>query len=164
MGLTCSVGGARDTFGGALAAEVAGLLDCSFGAEGEWEGPAPRGYGTLGEGPWAALQARAAAELGAAEVPNLLAMGFEGRGVYLPAHVCAVSLPLSAGGPLRCASLPGLRAELEALADRWGLPVDDDALDERMRGADDPAVLAYARLAMAANEAVRRGCPLWLLG
>lgn len=173
MGLTCKVGGARDTFGGDLAAEVAGLLDSAFGDEGDWEGFAPRDYGTMVADSLTLLQARAAAELGASEVPNLLAMGPEGRGVYLPAHVRAVSLPLSAGGPLRCASLPGLRTELAALAEHWDLPIDDEPLADLLRVsldgpdgfvADDPEVMAYARLALAANEAVRRDCPLWLVG
>ena len=30
--------------------------------------------------------------------------------------------------------------------------------------ADSPEVLAFARLALAANEAVRRDCPLWVVG
>ena len=65
-------------------------------------------------------------ELGAYELPNLLAMNAEGGGVYLPAHVQPVSLPLSAGKGLRCASLPGLRRELVALAERWDLPQEDE--------------------------------------
>ena len=63
MGLTCKVGGARDTFGGDLAAEVAGLLDSAFGDEGDWEGFAPRDYGTMVADSLTLLQARAAAEL-----------------------------------------------------------------------------------------------------
>ena len=30
--------------------------------------------------------------------------------------------------------------------------------------ADAPEILTFARLALAANEATRRDCPLWLLG
>ena len=30
--------------------------------------------------------------------------------------------------------------------------------------ADLPEVLTFARLMLAANEAVRRDCPLWLVG
>ena len=111
--------------------------------------------------------------LGADAVPNLLALGEDGRGVYLPAHVRAVSLPLSAGRALRCASLPGLRRELAELAERWDLPLDDEGLKDLLRVhrdpddgwvADAPEILAFARLALAANEAVRRDCPLWLVG
>jgi len=106
-------------------------------------------------------------------VPNLLALGEEGRGVYLPTHVRAVSLPLSAGSTLRCASLPGLRDELAELAGHWDLPLDDVALKALLRVecdpddgfvADSPEILAFARLALAANEAVRRDCPLWVVG
>lgn len=173
MGVTCSVGGARGMFDGPFANEVAGLLDQAFGAEGDWEGSEPRRFGELAGSSWADFQDRAADELGVESLPNLLGLGLEGRGVYLPAHVCAVSLPLSAGGPLRCASLPGLRAELAELADRWGLPLDDAGLQAILQGdqdpdgvavADAPEVLAFARLALAANEAVRRDCPLWLVG
>lgn len=173
MGLICTVGGARGTFDDGSADEIAGVLDHAFGAEGDWEGVAPRHFGELiGQG-WRELQDRAAEALGADAVPNLRALGEEGRGVYLPAHVRAVTLPLSAGGPLRCASLPGLRDELAELAGRWDLPLDDPALLailEVHRDPDDgwvadaPEVLTFARLALAANEAVRRDCPLWLVG
>jgi hypothetical protein len=173
MGLTCTVGGARGTFEDRFADEVAGLLDSAFGAEGDWEGTAPRQFGELAATSWGEFQQRAVDELGADAVSNLLALGEEGRGVYLPAHVQAVSLPLSAGGPLRCASLPGLRRELADLAERWDLPLDDDGLRDILRigqdpddglVADLPEVLTFARLALAANEAVRRDCPLWLVG
>lgn len=171
MGLNCTVGGARGMFEGRFANEVAGVLDQAFGAEGDWEGTAPRQFGALEGTTWAELQARAAEELGADEIPNLLALGAEGRGVYLPANVRAVTLPLSAG-PLRCASLPGLRRELSALAERWDLPVEDEGLEAILQVgsdpddgfvADAPEVLSFARLALAANEAARRDCPLWLV-
>jgi hypothetical protein len=106
-------------------------------------------------------------------IPNLTALGEDGRGVYLPAHVQTASFPLSVGGPLKCASLPGLRNELFELAQRWELPLDDHGLEELLRVAHDPddgcvadapEILTYARLALAANEAVRRDCPLWLVG
>ena len=171
--MSFTVGGAKGTFDERFAVEVAGILDQAFGAEGDWEGVAPRQFGELIEGGWAELQARAVAELGEGSLPNLLALGSEGRGVYLPAHVRTVSLPLSAGGPLRCASLPGLRSELAELAGRWELPLVDEGLSSLLRGgldpedgsvADAPEVLAFARLALAANEATRRDCPLWLMG
>jgi hypothetical protein len=173
MGLTFTVGGTRGTFEDRFASEVAGLLDHAFGAEGDWEGTPPQHFGEcLGTG-WADLQRRAAEELGAEFVPNLLGLGDAGRGVYLPANVRAVALPLSRGEALRCASLPGLRHELFELAERWGLPLDDSGLmdilgahaDSEDGGvADAPEILAFARLALAANEAVRKDCPLWLVG
>jgi hypothetical protein len=173
MGLSFTVGGTRGTFDEPFANEVAGLLDNAFGAEGDWEGSPPLHFGELIGSGWSDLQNRAVEVLGPDAVPNLLALGDEGRGVYLPAHVRAVSLPLSAGSTLRCASLPGLRAELAELATAWDLPVDDDGLRELLQMhcdpddgwvADAPEVLAYARLALAANEAVRRDCPLWVVG
>jgi hypothetical protein len=173
MGLSFTVGGARGMFEGAFANEVAGLLDNAFGAEGDWEGAPPRHFGELAESVWTDLQKRAIEELGTDAVPNLLAMGADGRGVYLPAHVQAVSLPLSAGAALRCASLPGLRRELADLAERWDLALDDEALQDLLNVhmdpddgwvADAPEILTFARLALAANEAVRRDCPLWLVG
>ena len=106
-------------------------------------------------------------------LPNLSALGEEGRGVYLPAQLQAISLPLSAGGPLNCASLPGLRNELSELAERWDLPLDDEGLHALLRVAQDPddgwvadppEVMTFARLTLAANEAMRRDCPLWLVG
>jgi hypothetical protein len=171
MGLSCTVGGARGTFEERFADEVAGVLDNAFGAEGDWEGVPPRHFGELAGSGWSDLQARAADELGAESVPNLMALGDDGRGVYLPAHVQAVSLPLSRGEALRCASLPGLRSELAELATRWDLPLDDEGLKDLLNihrdpddgwVADAPEVLTFARLALAANEAVRRDCPLWL--
>jgi hypothetical protein len=173
MGLSFTVGGTRGTFEEEFANEVAGVLDNAFGAEGDWEGVAPRHFGELAEAGWTELQMRAVELLGAESVSNLLALGQDGRGVYLPANVRAVSLPLSAGAALRCASLPGLRHELAELAQRWDLTLDDDALKDLLnihRDPDDgwvtdsPEILAFARLALAANEAVRRDCPLWLVG
>ena len=173
MPLTFTVGGAKGTFEEQFAREVAGLLDQAFGAEGDWEGVAPRHFGDLAGSGWADFQERAVAELGADSLPNLLALGEEGSGVYLPTHVQAIALPLSRGGPLRCASLPGLRNELASLAQRWDLPLDDQALNDLLEihhdpedglVADLPEVLTFARLALAANEAVRRDCPLWLVG
>jgi hypothetical protein len=171
--LSFTVGGAKGTFEERFAVEVAGLLDNAFGAEGDWEGEEPRHFGELVDSGWGELQDRAALELGPEEIPNLLALGTEGRGVYLPTHVRAVSLPLSAGGPLRCASLPGLRRELAELADRWGLPLDDQGLRDLLSVhtdpddgwvADAPEIVTFARLSLAANEAVRRDCPLWVVG
>jgi hypothetical protein len=173
MGLSFTVGGTRGTFDEPFADEVAGVLDHAFGAEGDWEGVPPLHFGELADTGWTELQTRAGEALGAVAVPNLLALGQQGRGVYLPAHVQAVSLPLSAGSTLRCASLPGLRGELAELARCWDLPLDDVGLKSLLEVecdpddgfvADSPEVLAYARLAMAANEAVRRDCPLWVVG
>jgi hypothetical protein len=173
MGLSFTVGGTRGTFEEAFAREVAGVLDNAFGAEGDWEGVAPRHFGEFPNHGWTDFQRKAVLELGADAVPNILALGPDGRGVYLPAHVRAVSLPLSAGAALRCASLPGLRRELAELAERWDLALDDAALEERLRVstdsddgcvADAPEILTFARIALAANEAVRRDCPLWLVG
>lgn len=173
MGLSFTVGGAKGTFEERFANEVAGVLDHAFGAEGDWEGVPPRHFGELAETGWSDLQRRALRELGADAIPNLLALGQDGRGVYLPAHVQAISLPLPAGEALRCASLPGLRRELAELAERWDLALDDEALKDLLNihrdpddgwVADAPEILAFARIALAANEAVRRDCPLWIVG
>ncbi|WP_435019391.1 hypothetical protein TA3x_001271 [Tundrisphaera sp. TA3] len=173
MGLTFTVGGAKGTFEGRSAAAIAEALDRAFGAEGEWEGVPPLRFGELGDAPWGELQGRAVADLGADNVPNLMALVGDGRGVYLPAPVQALSLPLEEGGPLRCASLPGLRAELEELATRWSLPLDEPGLRSLIQAhpdgeeggvSDAPEVIAFARLALAANEAARRDCPLWVVG
>jgi hypothetical protein len=173
MGLSFTVGGAKGTFEEQFANEVAGVLDHAFGAEGDWEGVPPRHFGELDGTGWSDLQRRAREELGDDGASNLLALGEEGRGVYLPAHVQKVSLPLSAGAALCCASLPGLRRELAELAARWDLPLDDEGLTDLLdvhRDPDDgwvadaPEILTFARLALAANEAVRRDCPLWLVG
>jgi hypothetical protein len=174
MGLTCTVGGARGLFEERFAIEVAEVLDHAFGAEGEWEGSAPRRFGELQATDWAHFQVRAASALGREAIPNLLALGSDCRGVYLPANVQAVTLPLSNGRPLRCASLPGLRHELSDLAECWSLPVEDEALSGILHAhhkesnsgsvADVPEAMTFARLALAANEAVRRDCPLWLVG
>ncbi len=128
MALSFTVGGARGTFDDPFAEEVAGVLDHAFGGEGDWEGSPPIRYGELADAGWSELQQRALLEMGDDAIPNLAALGEEGRGVYLPAHVQAVSFPLSAGGQLRCASLLGLRNELAELAERWELPLDDEGL------------------------------------
>ena len=173
MGLLFTVGGARGTFDRGFADEVAGLLDHAFGAEGEWEGVPAQHFGELAGSRWADLQRRAVEELGREAVPNLLALGEAGRGVYLPAQVQTVSLPLSEGEALRCASLPGLRTELAELAERWEIPLDDEALKDLLRVDldpddgfvdDDPEIVAFAQLALAANQAVRKDCPLWVVG
>lgn len=170
MSLNCRIGGARGMFEAGLATEVADVLGQTFGADGDWEVAESRGYGELDDANWAEFRDHAADELGAEEVPNIFALGSEGRVVYLPANVQVMTLGLSSG-KLRCASLPGLRRELFTLADRWELPVDDHALEEILRGGEDPddgpvadapEVLAFARLMLAANEAMRRDCPLWL--
>ena len=173
MAVTFTVGGARGTFAESFAEEVAGVLDNAFGAERDWDGSTALHYGELADTGWSELQRRAAEELGKETLPNLTALGADGRGVYLPANVQTASFPLSAGGALKCASLPGLRNELTELAERWELPLDDHGLEELLRVAHDPddgcvaespEVLTFARLALAANEAMRRDCPLWLVG
>jgi hypothetical protein len=173
MGLNFTVGSVRGTFEGSFAQEVAVLLDNAFGGETDWEGVEPQPFGESDGPGWAELQARAIDELGTDAIPNLLALGPDGRGVYLPANLQATSLPLSIGGELRCASLPGLRNELAELADRWELPLDDLGLTELLRVAQDPddgcvadspEIQIFARLALAANAAVRKDCPLWLVG
>ena len=173
MALSFTVGGARGTFEDRFATEVAGVLENTFGAEGDWEGVAPRHFGEVAGNGWSDLQRCAVEELGAGAVPNLLALDEHGRGAYLPAQVNAIALPMSQGRPLCCASLPGLRDELAALAACWGLPLDDDGLRTLLAVYRDPVdgpvgdaleVYSFARLALAANEAVRRDCPLWLVG
>ena len=171
MALSFTVGSAKATFEGPYAHEVAGVLDNAFGAEGEWEGVAPRCFGEVCSAGWTDLRRRAIAELGEDGVPNLLAVLGEARGVYLPTHVRAVSLPLSRGKTLVCGSLPGLRTELAELAERWDLSLKDEHLQSLLPDPDDaggladaPEIAAFARLALAANEAVRRDCPLWLVG
>lgn len=171
MGLSIKVGGTRGTFEGPSADAIAEALDHAFGAEGEWEGDAPVGFGEQPATGWSRLQQQAAKTLGADFVPNLLALPGDGRGVYLPAPVRAMDLALKGFGTLRCASLPGLRSELEDLAGRWGIELDEDALRTRVSSApdpgeagDEPEAVALARLVLAANEAARRDCPLWLVG
>ncbi len=173
LNLTCKIGGARAAFDGVERDEIAGLLDHAFGSEQEWEGSESVGYGSLSGSVWAELCALARVELGAEAIPNLLALDGPDGGVFVPAQVQALALPRPAGGRLPCASLPGLRDELARLAEHWDLPLDDAGLREVLRVAcdpddgfvaDRPEVLAFARLALAANEAVRRDCPLWLVG
>lgn len=170
MALTCTVGGARGMFEGGVATEVVVTLDRTFGFEGDWEIAESHPCGALAGDGWSVLRERAVADLSAEELPNLLALNDTGRAVYLPTHVQAMSLQLSAGSPLRCASLPGLCRELSDLARRWEVPQDDESLQAILRGADDgavadaPELLAFARLSLAAYEAVRRDCPLWLFG
>jgi hypothetical protein len=173
MGLSCRVGGAQVLFEGRLANEVAGALDQAFG-EGDWEAVEARGFGELEDANWSDFRDRACEELGLEEVPNLLALGNEARVIFMPANVQAMTIKLpSAAGSLRCASLPGLRRELYQLAERWDLTLEDRVLEEILQVADDPddgpvadapEVVAFARLALAANEAMRRDCPLWLVG
>jgi hypothetical protein len=173
MTLSCKVGGARETFEARYGTEVAGALDSAFGAEDEWEGATPIGFGDLTASSWEEFQDRAVAELGADALPNLLAIDEREGGAYVPGHVRAITLTLPSGRQLRCASLPGLRRELTTLAESWDLPQDDEGLADVLRIAQDgndgfvadlPEVLTFARLALAANEAVRKDCPLWLVG
>jgi len=167
MGRCCSVGGARGTFETSLAKEVAGVLGQTFG-DGDWEQSDSSPFGEMDESAWIELRDRAVAELGAWETPNLQVLGTGSRVVFLPANVQGMTLKLSAG-PLQCASLPGLRRELFELAERWEMPLEDDALgailnDQDGDVANAPEITAFARLVVAANEAMRRDCPLWLVG
>ncbi len=128
MALSFTVGGTRGTFSAPFADQVAGALDHAFGGEGDWEGTPPLHYGELALATWSELLRRAVAELGGETVPNLSALGEARRGVYVPAQVQAISLPVPGGEPLKCASLHGLRNELAELAQRWDLPLDDHGL------------------------------------
>ena len=166
MGLSFTVGGARGTFEGPFANEVAGVLDNAF-AEGDWEGVPPT-TGTsrdrLGRS-----SARVLEVLGDDGATNLIALGVEGRGVYLPPK----SRPhrsRSRPAPLRCA-VSGLRHELAELASagsyHWTTKDSKrspSSATPMTAGLPTPRVLTFARLALAANEAVRRDCPLWLVG
>ena len=166
MGLSFTVGGAKGSLREPLAREVAGLLDNAFGEEADWEGVAPRDFGEVIAREWSALRKCAVEVLGRDAIPNLLAFGADDRGVYLPAQVQSVSLPLREGKPLCCASLPGLRSELEEMADHWGLSLEDSVLTAILDSNEEVANerLGLARIALAANEAARRDCPLWLFG
>lgn len=173
MMFTCKVGGARKAFAEPHSAAISCALDNAFGPDQNWEEAASREFGEMAESGLVKLQDLAIKELGVESVTNLLAMGSDGRCVYLPAYVRTISLPFAAGKSLRCASLPGLRRELGELAARQGFPIDDDSLRDLLNGVEDSddqfsapvsGVAAYARLALAANEAVRKDCPLWLVG
>lgn len=170
MALAFTVGGARGTFEAAMAEEVAGLIDQSFGMERGWDGTDHCAFGEVASDGWLDLQTRAVAVLGVESIPNLLALSETGRGVFLPANVRAIALPLSSAGTLHCASLTGLRRELFELAENAELPTDEEVLTAIVREedegavADAPEIRAFARLMLAANEAMRRDCPLWLVG
>lgn len=165
MARICAVGGARGIFEASLAREVAERIDQAFGAEGDWDGEIRSAFGDLDDDGLRRLRDRAADEFPEDRLPNLMALGMGARVVYLPANVEAVELPMSAGGPLRCGSLTGLRRELFAIAELWNLPLDDETLKARLCPPEDaPELAAFARLALAANEAMRRDCPLWLVG
>lgn len=162
MALSFAVGGARGAFEAAFADEVTGVLDHAYGCEGDWECAPIDSLGELTTADWARLVRGAISALGSDMAPNLTALRDGGRGVFLPAHVQTASFPLSVGEALRCASLPGLRNELAELADRWGLPLDDQSLRALMTDPEADAQ-GFARIALAANEATRRDCPLWLI-
>jgi hypothetical protein len=83
MSLRCTVGGARGTSEAKFADAVAGVLDNAFGGEGEWEGTIPRQFGEVAGTSSSEFQEKAVAVLGANALPNLLALGEDGRGVYL---------------------------------------------------------------------------------
>ncbi len=166
MALAFAVGGARRAFEAAYADEVALVLDHAFGAEGDWELAPLTEPGELAIAGWSRLVERAVEELGEDLAPNLAAMHSIASGVFLPANVQATAFRLTAGPDLRCASLPGLRNELADLAARWGISLDEIDLRELLEpAADDVPEVApsFARLALAANEAARRDCPLWLI-
>lgn len=172
MKLVCAVGSPQSMFAQPLATEVAGAIDHAFGAEGDWEGIDRVGFGDVGANRWLAFQQRAKETLEPESIPNVLALCEDGRCVFLPTHVRALSLSLSTGCKLRCASLPGLREELAELAQSWDLPLEDVGLRELLSHAESteesfgptaPECATFARLALAANEAIRRDCPLWLV-
>ncbi len=164
MALSFAVGGARGAFEETFADEVTGVLDHAYGCECDWERAPIDTLGELTTAGWSRLVGLAIVALGADMTTNLTALRDGGRGVFLPAHVQAASFPLSAGEALRCASLPGLRTELAELAERWRLPLDEPGLRELIEAGDgDGEHEIFARVALAANEAARRDCPLWLI-
>ena len=84
MALSFTVGGARGTFDGRFADEVAGVLDNAFGAEGEWEGSPPLHYGELADAGWSELQRRAGESSGVEAIPNLTASENKGAASICP--------------------------------------------------------------------------------
>src|SRR5262249_47327492 len=138
MALSFTVGGARGKFEKPFAEKGAGASAKALGTGGEWGGSPPLPTASWAEAGCSRSRGGPTGDLGLDAIPNLAALGEDGRGVYLPAQVQTISLPLSAGAPLRCASLPGLRNELAELARRWDLPLDDDGLYTLLRVAQDP--------------------------
>lgn len=169
MALKMTIGGAVGAFEPGEGTEVAGLLDAAFAADSAWRESSSRLFADLTPENWGLFLSAALQTLPAEDAPNLLALDASG-GVFLPAHVQAVSFPLTRGGSLRCASLPGLRRELAELAIHWHLPDCDDELHELLAAAEagtesvPTQTRTYCLLALAANEALRRDCPLWLVG
>jgi len=168
MIFTVAIGGARDTFPADLGDEVAGLIDQAFGSEGEWEGVPGQRFSAVEAECLTELRNRAVQALGADEIPHLFALFADEPSAFLPAHVQPMVFHLSQGAPLHCASLPGLRDEFEMLSKAWGVPLDDDGLNRLLEDSGERcaeeirALSGFAKLAIAANEAVRRDCPLWL--
>ena len=90
--------------------------------------------------------------------------------MFLPAHVQRIDLTMTSGKPLCCAALPGLRRELNAIADALGVDPGDEEM-ERLAASEEglapfgpAATRAFARLTLAANQAARKDCPLWMVG
>ncbi len=164
MALSFAVGGARGAFEETFADEVTGVLDHAYGCECDWERAPIASLGELTTAGWERMVGRAIRDLGSDRTTNLTALRDSGRGVFLPAHVQAASFPLSAGEALQCASLPGLRNELADLAECWRLPLDDHGLRALIaEGQGDEEAESFALITLAANEAARRDCPLWLI-
>ena len=164
MALKMTIGGAVWAFEAGEGAEVAGLLDGAFAADTDWRDGTARLVGDLTPEAWGPFRRRALETLGVADSENLQALGEDGGEVYLPANVCSVSFPLTRGGSLRCASLPGLRRELAELAWCWELPYSEEELAARLDAGDAAdEERTFCLLALAANEALRRDCPLWLV-
>ena len=175
MGLSFTVGGTQGTFEERFANEVAGRARQRLRRRGGLGRGRPRATSASSPGPAGPTSsAGPSRSSGDDAVPNLLALGEEGRG-RLPARARPGRLAAALGRarrsaapacPASAASWPSWPSAGTCRSTTTGsqdlLQVHRDPDDGWV--ADAPEILAFARLALAANEAVRRDCPLWLVG
>jgi hypothetical protein len=163
--LTFVVGNAQHVFLEPWGTSVAETLDAWFPGQFRHTEEEPWCSAPVEWRGWSDLQRCAVSLLGEEAVPYLLNTD-ACLGVFLPTEVEACGVTnIIAGDPstLDVGAVDGLIGELERLASRRVLPIDDAALLEMPERVDDGdfALLTYAQVLRAAHYARRARLPLW---
>ncbi len=170
MGLIFTVGTPADVFFGDFAVQVEQELAMRFNysAQSQLSGDPYRSEEVEWFG-WAQLQQMAGAAIGRPSAPNLLSVD-AWRGVFLPMAIEPVSLEIDEDAWLQCASLPGLLGELEQLAAASLISTDPanlkrlwDKYNGDMDADEGTEMMTFSQTLLAAQVAVQRGLPLWVV-
>lgn len=173
MGLAFSIGTAASIFSEPFAARIQDVVKKVLGYSIPLETPfEDDAYWSeeLGWSGWDQLQERAILSLGEENIPQLLAME-AWQGVYLPVDMKPIEISIiEEEEPLQCGSLPLLVKELEQFAEKEGLPIDKEGLEEFWEKYldddfvdEDMDIQTYLQLMLTAQIALAHNLPLWIV-